>query len=164
MQWEWILIVSGVSRVSVGSSSVHPPINEMFELVENRLYAYADDSTLLIVVRKPADRPTVAASFNRDFSFCFSFRIVFWTIVAVQGQVEDSTVWDLFLYPPNGTENGSPPSLTTRDRELVSVVEVRIEPGDLNTRPLTPQSVTLRTIPRDLARIQECCMILNPSR
>ena len=30
--------------------------------MENRLYAYADDSTLLAVVRKPADRPAVAAS------------------------------------------------------------------------------------------------------
>ena len=46
------------------------------------------------------------------------------------------------LFPPlNGTEHGSQPSLTTRDRELVSVLEVRIEPGDLNQRPLTPQSV-----------------------
>ena len=35
---------------------------EMFELVENRLYAYADDSKLLVVVRKPADRSAVAAS------------------------------------------------------------------------------------------------------
>ena len=34
----------------------------MFELVENRLFAYADDSTLLAVVRKPADRPAVASS------------------------------------------------------------------------------------------------------
>ena len=32
----------------------------MFELAENRLYAYADDSTLLVVVRKPADRPAAA--------------------------------------------------------------------------------------------------------
>ena len=38
----------------------------MFELVENRQYAYADDSTLLSVVRKPADRPVVAVSLNRD--------------------------------------------------------------------------------------------------
>ena len=38
------------------------------------------------------------------------------------------------------TEHGSHPSLTTRDRELVSVLEVRIEPGDLNPRSLTPQS------------------------
>ena len=36
--------------------------SEMFELVENRLYAYADDSILLAVVRKPADRPAVNAS------------------------------------------------------------------------------------------------------
>ena len=40
----------------------------MFELVENRLYAYADDSTLLAVVRKPADRPAFATSLNRDLA------------------------------------------------------------------------------------------------
>ena len=40
----------------------------MFELVENRLYAYADNSTLLALVRKPADRPAVATSLNRDFA------------------------------------------------------------------------------------------------
>ena len=42
----------------------------MFELVENRLYmlykAYADDSTLLAAVRKPADRPAVLIYLNRD--------------------------------------------------------------------------------------------------
>ena len=37
----------------------------MFELVENRLFDYADDATLLAVVRKPAGRPAVAASLNR---------------------------------------------------------------------------------------------------
>ena len=36
----------------------------MFELVENRLFGYADDSTLLAVARKPADRPAFAASLN----------------------------------------------------------------------------------------------------
>ena len=55
---------------------------------------------------------------------------------------------ETFFYPLNGTEHGSKPSLTNRDRELVSVIEVRIEPGDLNPRPLTPQSVTLPTLPR----------------
>ena len=40
----------------------------MFELVDNRLYAYADDSTLLAVVRKPAYRPAVPASLNRDLA------------------------------------------------------------------------------------------------
>ena len=52
-----------------------------------------------------------------------------------------------FFYPLNGTEHVFQPSLTTHDRELVSVLEVRIEPGDLNQRPLTPQSVTLPTLP-----------------
>ena len=37
-------------------------MSKMFELVENRLFAYADDSTLL------ADRPAVAASLNRDLA------------------------------------------------------------------------------------------------
>ena len=55
---------------------------------------------------------------------------------------------ETYFYPLNSTEHWSQPSLTTRDRELVSVVEVRIEPGDLNPRPLTPQSVTLPTLPR----------------
>ena len=39
-------------------------ISEMLQLVENRLYAYADDYTLTAVVRKPADLPAVAASLN----------------------------------------------------------------------------------------------------
>ena len=36
--------------------------------LENRLYAYADGSTLLTVVRKPADRPSVALSHNRKLA------------------------------------------------------------------------------------------------
>ena len=40
--------------------------SEMFKLVENRLYPYADDSTLLAVALKPADRTAVAAFLNRD--------------------------------------------------------------------------------------------------
>ena len=51
----------------VGASSVQH-FCEVFELVENRLYAYADDSTLPAVVRKPSDRPAVAASLNRDLA------------------------------------------------------------------------------------------------
>ena len=42
--------------------------SEMFELVQNRLFAYADDSSLLAVVRKPADIPAVAASLNWDLA------------------------------------------------------------------------------------------------
>ena len=40
--------------------------SEMFVLARTRQYAYDDDSTLLIDVRKPADRPAVSASLNRD--------------------------------------------------------------------------------------------------
>ena len=43
---------------------------------------------------------------------------------------------------------GPTPPMTTRDRELVSVREVRIDPGDLNQRPLTRQALTLPTITR----------------
>ena len=35
---------------------------EMLELMENRLYAYVDDSTLLAVVRKPANKQALTAS------------------------------------------------------------------------------------------------------
>ena len=60
---EWTPIISGVPQGSVlGPLLFILYTSEMFELVENRLYAYADDSTLLAVVRKPADRSAVAAS------------------------------------------------------------------------------------------------------
>ena len=42
--------------------------SKMFELVENKLIAYADGSTLLAVVRKPVNRLTVDASLNRDLA------------------------------------------------------------------------------------------------
>ena len=42
--------------------------NEMSKLVENKLFAYEDYSTLLAVVHKSADRPAVAASLNRDLA------------------------------------------------------------------------------------------------
>ena len=66
---EWIPNVYGVPQGSVLSPLLCIIYtSEMFELVEYRLYAYADDSTLLAVVRKPADRPAVAAFFNRDLA------------------------------------------------------------------------------------------------
>ena len=55
---------------------------------------------------------------------------------------------ETFFYPLSGTEHGSQPSLTTRDRELVSVLKFGIKPGNLNPIPLIPQSVTLPTLPR----------------
>ena len=52
----------------VGYSSIYYINSEMFKLAKNRLFAYADDSTLLAVVCKPADRPAVAAIFNRKLA------------------------------------------------------------------------------------------------
>ena len=46
----------------------------------------------------------------------------------VSSQVEDSTARD-FFHRINSTENGSPPPLTTQNRELVSVLKVTVEPG-----------------------------------
>ena len=67
---EWIPIVSDVpQRIVLGPFLFILYTDEMFELVGNRLYAYADDSTLLAVVRKPADRPAVAASLTRDLAW-----------------------------------------------------------------------------------------------
>ena len=57
---EWIPIISGMSQGSVlGPLLFILYTSEMFELVENRVFAYANDFTLLAVVRKPADRPIV---------------------------------------------------------------------------------------------------------
>ena len=60
---DWIPIVSGVRQGSVLGALLILYTSEMFELVENRLYAYADDSTLLAV-----DRPAVVASLNKDLT------------------------------------------------------------------------------------------------
>ena len=66
---EWIPIISGMPQ-----GSLFCPLlfilctREKFQLVENRLFAYADESTQLAVVRKPADRPAVAASLNGDLA------------------------------------------------------------------------------------------------
>ena len=48
----------------VGSSSIYPIYQRNVDLVENRLCAHADESTLLAVVSKPADGPTLAASLD----------------------------------------------------------------------------------------------------
>ena len=66
---EWIPIVSGVPQGSVlGPLLFILYTSEIFDLVENILFAYADDSTLLAVIRMSSDRPTVAASVNRDLA------------------------------------------------------------------------------------------------
>ena len=58
-------------------------------------------------------------------------------IVAVQRPSRRLKRMRLSPHPINGKEHGSQPSLATRDRELVFVLEVIIEQRDLNPRPLT---------------------------
>ena len=66
---EWIPIISDMPQGSVLYPLLFIPFNsKMLELVENRLFAYADDSTLLAVVHKPEDRPAVAASLNKNLA------------------------------------------------------------------------------------------------
>ena len=76
---EWIKIVPGVPQGSVlGPLIFIFYTGEMFELMKNRLCAYANDSTLLEVVRKPADRPDVCASPNLDIlGLKFDSRLTF---------------------------------------------------------------------------------------
>ena len=66
---EYTPIVSGMPQGSVlGPLLFILYTSAMFELLENRLYAYGDDSLLLAVVCKPADRPAVAGSLYRDLA------------------------------------------------------------------------------------------------
>ena len=83
---EWIPIVSGLPQGSVlGPLLFILYTSKMPEPAENRLYAYADDSTLLAVVCKPADKPAVAATLNKDLA-----RIQEWC-----------NHWCMMLYPYN---------------------------------------------------------------
>ena len=63
---EWIPIISAVPQGSVLGPFLF--ILYTSEMVENRLFAFADDSTLLAMVRKPADRPAVVVFLNKDLA------------------------------------------------------------------------------------------------
>ena len=58
-------VVSGVPQGSVlGPQLSLLYISELFSIVDNRLYSYSDDSTLVDVVRSPAERVVVTESMN----------------------------------------------------------------------------------------------------
>ena len=66
---KWIPIVSGMPLESMlGPLLFILYTSKIFELVENSLYVYADDSRELAVVRKPADGPALATCLNRDLA------------------------------------------------------------------------------------------------
>ena len=59
--------------LGVSLSSVLEPLfllytSELFSTPENKLYGYADDSILFVVMPSPLDRVAVAESMNRDLN------------------------------------------------------------------------------------------------
>ena len=64
-----VLLVSGVPQGSVlGPLLFLVYTSELFDILENDLVGYADDSTLLAVVPSPEDRVIVSQSFDRDLA------------------------------------------------------------------------------------------------
>ena len=62
-------VVSGVPRGSIlGPLLLLLYTAELFSVVENKLYGYADDSTLVAVVPSPGERVAVSESMNRDLN------------------------------------------------------------------------------------------------
>ena len=60
-------VVSGVPQGNVlGRQLFLLYTAELFSIVENELYGYADDSTLVAVVPSPSERVAVSESMNRD--------------------------------------------------------------------------------------------------
>ena len=60
-------VVSGVAQGSVlGPQLFLLYTAELFSIVENKLYGYTDDSTLVAVVPSPGERVAVSESMNRD--------------------------------------------------------------------------------------------------
>ena len=68
--------VSGVPRGSVLWQQLFLLYTaELFSIVKNKLYGYADDSTLVAVVPSPAERVAVTESMNRDLN-----RVMVWPV------------------------------------------------------------------------------------
>ena len=62
-------VVSGVPQGSVlGPQLFLLYTAELFSMVENKLYGYADDSTLVAVVPSPGERAAVSESMNSDLN------------------------------------------------------------------------------------------------
>ena len=62
-------MVSGVPQRSVlGQQLFLLYTPELFSIVENKLYGYADDSSLVAVVPSPGKRVAVSESLNRDLN------------------------------------------------------------------------------------------------
>ena len=64
-----VKVVSGVPQGSVLRMQLFILYSaELFSIVENKLYGYVDDSTLVAVVPSPGERVAVSESMNRDLN------------------------------------------------------------------------------------------------
>ena len=64
-----VIVVSGVPQGSVlGIQLFLLYTAELFSIVENKLYGYANDSTLVAVVPSHGERVAVTESINRDLN------------------------------------------------------------------------------------------------
>ena len=69
-----VKVVSGVPQGSVFGKQLFLLYSaELFSIVENKLYGYADDSTLVAVVPSPGERVAVSEFVNRDLN-----RVIVW--------------------------------------------------------------------------------------
>ena len=174
---EWIPIISSVPQGSVlGPLLFILYASQMFNLVENRLFAYADDSTLLVVVRKPADRPAVAASRNRNLAG-IQERCNHWCMILKPNKIKGLVVTrsrtvslphgDLVLSgvtiraSPNldilGVKFGSKLTVEDDARGIVSRVSLRIDILRLVKRVFVDTSVLLRCYFAFVLPILEYC-------
>ena len=73
MSW-WMVVVANWLTWCRGCLRVLDPqlfllyTAQLFSIVENKLYGYADDSTLVAVVPSPGERIAVSESVNRDLT------------------------------------------------------------------------------------------------
>ena len=61
-------MVSGVPQGVLGLQLLILYTADLFSIVENKLYGYADDSTLVAVVPSPGERVAVSESMNHDIN------------------------------------------------------------------------------------------------
>ena len=92
---EWTPIVSGVPQGGVlGPLLFIIYTSEMFELVENRLYAYADDSTLLAVVSRRRDFFFFRARFTSFYTHAYLLTFFICCFIVFDSCCSHSRVWE----------------------------------------------------------------------
>ena len=93
--------------------------SELFSILENKLIAYADDSTLIAVVPSPGVRVTVAESLNRDL-----VRVNAWC--DLRGMKLNASKTKTMIVSRSRTMHLQPPPLTIDGTVLKESVDLNI--------------------------------------